>query len=309
MIRPKVFVIGAGGMVGATAASALAFKEVAHDIVLIDVAEELATAHATDINHATAYTSGVHVRKGDYNDIDEGDIIVITCGVPQKPGQTRLELLETNVHIMKDVVGNIRAQGKLVTIIVVSNPVDVLTYVAAKESGLPKGRVFGTGTTLDTARLKVTLANALDVSQKDVHGFILGEHGDSSFPALSSTTVAGMPLADFPGYKKEMTETLDQDIRNAAYKIVAAKTASKYGIGHVVAQLVGSLMQRTRTIYPVCSPVEGEYGLDGVVLGLPHFVSAKGVEIIDSYPLADDEKQKLADSAEIIKKAIKSVGY
>jgi L-lactate dehydrogenase len=312
MLRPKVFVIGAGGMVGATAASALAFKEIAHDIILIDVAEELAHAHATDINHATAYTSGVHVRKGDYNDIEENDIIVITCGVarsPERPDQTRRELLGTNVHIIKDVVGKIRAQGKLVTIIVVSNPVDVLTYVAVKESGLPKGRVFGSGTTLDTARLKVTLANALGVSQKDVHGYVLGEHGDSSFPTLSSTTVAGIPVSDFPGFKSAMTDNLDEDIRAAAYRIVAAKTASKYGIGHVVAQLVEALMKRSRTIYPVCSLAEGEYGLHDVVLGLPSVVSADGVKIVDNYPLNAEEKAKLQKSAEIITSAIRSIGY
>lgn len=309
MIRPKVFVIGAGGMVGATAASALAFKEVAHDIILIDIAEELADAHATDINHATAYTSGVHVRKGDYDDIAEGDIIVITCGVAQKPGQTRLDLLTTNVHIIKDVVGKIKQQGKLVPIVMVSNPVDVLTYVATKEAGLPKGRVFGTGTTLDTARLRVTLANTLDVSQQHMHGYVLGEHGDSSFPALSAMTIAGIPVADFPGYKPEMTESIDEDIRAAAYRIVAAKTASKYGIGQVVAQLVEALMRDSKAIYPVCSLAHGEYGLHDVVLGLPHTVSAQGVSILDNYPLSTEEQQKLAASAEVVEAAIKSVGY
>jgi L-lactate dehydrogenase len=309
MARPTVFIIGAGGMVGATAASALAIKEIAHEIVLIDVAEELVHAHATDINHSTAYTSGVHVRKGDYADIQEGDIIVITCGVAQKPGQNRLQLLETNVHIIKDVVGKIMAQGKLVTIVMVSNPVDVLTYVALKESGLPKERVFGTGTTLDTARLRVTLANALGVSQKDINGYVMGEHGDSSFTAISGLNVSGIPLSQFPGYTKTMTDNLEQDIRDSVYKIIAANTASKYGIGHVIAQIVESLMNGSKSVFPVCSLVEGEYGLNDVVVGLPSLVSHDGAKIVDNYPLTAEERQKLHDSAAIVRKAIQSVGY
>jgi L-lactate dehydrogenase len=309
MAGPKVFIIGAGGMVGATAASALAIKETVHEIVLIDVAEGLVHAHATDINHATAYTAGVHVRKGDYVDIEENDIIVITCGVPQKPGQPRLELLETNAKIMKEVVGKIMQQGKLVTIIVVSNPVDVLTYVALKESGLPKERVFGTGTTLDTARLRVTLANMLGASQKQVQGYVLGEHGDSSFTAISTLNIAGVPLTNFPGFTKAMTDTLEQDIRDSVYKIIAGGTASKYGIGHVIVQLVEALMQRTHSVFPVCSLVEGEYGLNDVVVGLPSLVSHQGATIIDNYPLTAEEEKKLNISADIVKDAIKSLGY
>lgn len=306
---PKVFIIGAGGAVGATAASALAFKEVVHDIVLIDIAEDLAHAHATDINHATAYSSGVRVRKGDYHDIEANDIIVITCGVAQKPGQPRLELLATNAKIMKDVVGKIMAQGKQVTLVVVSNPVDVLTYVALKESGLPKERVCGTGTTLDTARLRVTLANALGVSQKDINGYVMGEHGDSSFTAISNLNVSGIPLKKFPGYKPTMTKNLEQDIRDSVYKIIAANTASKYGIGHVIAHIIRALLQDSKTIFPVCSLLEGEYGLNGVVLGLPSMVSREGAKIVDGYPLTADEQKKLQNSAKIIKAAIKSIGY
>lgn len=306
-MKRSVFIIGAGGMVGATAAHAIAIKEIVSNIVLIDVAEDLVHGQATDINHATAYTNGVHVRVGDYNEIEEDDIIVITCGLPQKPGQSRLELLGANARIVKDVVGKVMAQGKHVFILMVANPVDVLTHVALKASGLPKERVFGSGTTLDTARLRVTLANGLHVSQQQVGAYILGEHGDSSFPALSSATIGGVPLTEFPGFKASLVETIDQDIRAAAYKIIEAKKATYYGIGHVIAKLVEALVRDTASVFPVCSLVEGEYDLHDVVLGLPSLVSSKGVQILDHYPLNTTELQQLHTSAKVIQKATASV--
>ncbi|HEV7454889.1 MAG TPA: hypothetical protein VGO07_06545, partial [Candidatus Saccharimonadales bacterium] len=241
MQKRTVFVIGAGGMVGATAAQALAIKEIVSDIVLIDVAEELVHGQAMDINHATAFTDGVHVRVGDYHEIKEDDIVVITCGIAQKPGQSRRELLAVNADIITDVAGKVMAQGKPVFILMVANPVDVLTDVALRVSGLPKERVFGTGTTLDSARLCVTLAHNLHVSQQAVQAFILGEHGDSSFPALSNATVDGIPLADFPGFDPAMIEDISDDIRAAAYRIIEAKKSTYYGIGNVVAKIVEAL--------------------------------------------------------------------
>lgn len=309
MSQRSVFVIGGGGMVGATAAQALAIKEVAHDIVLIDVAEDLVYGQAMDINHATAFTNGVQVRVGDYDEIKEDDIIVITSGAPQKPGQTRLELIDINAGIIKDVVAKVMRQGKPVYIIVVANPVDVLTYVALKVSGLPKERVFGTGTTLDTARLRVTLANSLEVSQKHIHAYILGEHGDSSFPALSNSTVGGVPLADFPGFRPQVTETIDNDIRQAAYKIIEAKKSTYYGIGNVVAKIVEALQRETSSIFPVCSLVEGEYGLHNVVLGLPSLVSSRGVKVLDRYPLSEHEKSQLQHSADVVGEAISRITF
>jgi len=270
MHKRTVFVIGGGGMVGATAAQVLAIKEVVSDIVLIDVAEELVHGQAMDINHATAFTNGVHVRVGGYADMQDDDIVVIACGVPQgRDGnaESRLDLVSKNAGIIRSVVGNIKAQGKQVYIVMVSNPVDVLTYIALKESGLPKERVFGTGTVLDTARLRVALANTLQVSQRHVHADVLGEHGDSSFPILSHATIGGIPLADFPGYDAAMMATIADDIRKAAYRIIEAKKATYYGIGHVVAQVVEALQGERASIMPVCSLAEGEYGLHDVVEG------------------------------------------
>lgn len=303
MRRPKVFVVGGGGMVGATVAQALAIREAVHDIVLIDVAEELVRGQAMDINHATAYTSGVHVRVGAYDEIEEDDIVVITCGAAQKPGQTRLELLEINAKIIEDVVTKVMAQGRPVYILMVANPVDVLTRIALKVSGLPKERVFGSGTCLDTARLRVALAEQLHVSQQAVEAYILGEHGDSSFAALSHATVGGVPLKDFPGFNSAMVETIEGDIRAAAYQIIAAKRSTYYGIGYVVAKLVEALLHDRASIYPVCSLTAGEYGMHDVVMGLPSLVSSKGVKILDKYPLDTEERQKLQHSAQVLQQA------
>jgi len=294
-------------MVGATAAQAIVIKEIVSDVVLIDVAKDLVHGQAADINHAAAYTNGVHVRVGDYDEIKEDDIVVIASGLAQKPGQTRLELLESNARITEDVVSKVMAQGKPVFILMVANPVDVLTHVALKVSGLPKERVFGTGTTLDTARLQVTLANALGVSQQQVQAYVLGEHGDSSFPALSSAAIGGIPLANYPGFDPKIIETIGQDIRDAAYKIIEAKKSTYYGIGHVVAKLVEALVRDTEGIFPVCSLTSGEYGLHDVVVGLPSLINSKGVQILDGYPLIASESTRLHESAEIIKLAVGSL--
>jgi L-lactate dehydrogenase len=304
MKKQTVFIVGAGGMVGATAAQALAIKEVVSEIVLIDVAEELVAGQAMDINHASAFARDVHVRVGVYDEIKDDDIVVVTCGLAQKPGQTRLELLDANVAIIRDVVTKITAGGRSIYIVMVANPVDVLTKVALDVSGLPKERVFGTGTMLDTARYRVTLANKLGLSQQEINGYVLGEHGDSSFPALSGTVVGGVPLTEFPGYSDKLVATIDKDIRDAAYRIIEAKKSTYYGIGSVIARIVEALTSNTASVLPVCSLANGEYGLDGVVIGLPSLVSHKGVQIIEGYPLSSDELDHLHESAKIVKEAI-----
>lgn len=303
MSQPKVFIIGAGGMVGATAAQALAIKEVVHEIILIDVAEDLVAGQAMDINHGAAFATSVHVRVGDYDEIERDDIVVITCGLPQKPGQSRRELLDTNAGIVRTVVGKVMAQGQPVFIVMVANPVDVLTHVALEASGLPKERVFGTGTSLDTARLQVTLANKLHVRPQAVQAYILGEHGDSSFPALSSAAIGGVPLAKFPGFQADMVKGLAQEIRGNAYKIIAAKHSTYYGIGNTVAVVVDALLCPTDTVLPLCLLTAGEYGLRDVVIGLPALISNKGARILDGYPLNAEERQLLHTSADIIRAA------
>lgn len=195
------------------------------------------------------------------------------------------------------------AQGKPVFILMVTNPVDSLTQVALEASGLPKERVFGTGTALDTARLRVTLAHGLHVSQQSVQAYIFGEHGDSSFPALSHASVGGVPLNKFPGYSDKLVATIGQDIRDAACRIIEAKKATYYGIGHVIAKIIEAMVSDRPSIFPVCSLAEGEYGLEDVVIGLPSLVSSRGVRILEDYPLSEAEMGQLHASAAVIRKA------
>lgn len=305
LVKRTVFIIGAGGMVGATAAHTLAVKELVSNIVLIDTDYVRANGQSMDISHATAHTKGVHVRIGGYDEIRENDIIVITCGktMSKHAVTTRLELLDANAGIIKDVVAKIMAQGKKVYIVVVTNPVDIMTSVALGVSGLPKERVFGTGTAIDTARLQVLLADRLHVSPQKVQAYVLGEHGDSSFAALANATVDGVPLAKIPGFKEEVIASLDNTIHTVAHEIVKAKQATYFGISQVIAKIVEGLTQDSSIILPVCSLTAGEYGLRDVVISLPALIDTTGVHILDEYKLSTAEQRLLQRSASIIKQA------
>ncbi len=307
MNKQKLVIIGGGGMVGATAAYACALRSVVEEIVLIDRNADLVWGQAADINDAMGLDRNVEVRAGDYSDIATDDIVVITAGAPQQPGQTRLELVGVNANIMRDIVKNIMAGGAKPYLVVVSNPVDVLTYVALKESGLPKARVFGTGTTLDTSRLKSYLADALNVDSKAVDAYILGEHGDSSFSTIETAQVGEVPIREYPGFTDELVDNIEQKIRDRAYRVIDTKKSTYFAIGFVISKIVSALRHSAHTVYPVCSLAEGEYGLDNVVLGLPSAISSDGVKILAGYPLTDREKKLLAHSAEIVGEAIRSL--
>ena len=307
MARQKVFIVGGGGMVGATSAYALAIEKASEEIVLIDVNEQLVWGQAADINDAMGFDSGVLVRTGNYDEIATDDIVVITAGLAQQPGQSRLELLGTNAGIIRDIVGKIVAGGAQPFIVMVTNPVDVLTYVALKASGLPKSRVFGTGTTLDTSRLRSEIADKLKVHSREVDAYILGEHGDSSFSTIDRADVGEIPISAFPGYSQEAFANIDQEIRDRVYHIIDAKKSTYYAIGQVVTKIVIALRRSTLSIFPACSLLEGEYGLHDVVLGLPTAISNQGVQILGGYELTDDERAKLSHSAEVVSQAIDSV--
>jgi len=305
--KQKLVIVGGGGMVGATAAYACALRSVVEEIVLIDRNADLVWGQAADINDAMGLDRNVEVRAGDYSDIATDDIVVITAGSPQMPGQTRLELIGVNANIMRDIVKNIMAGGAKPYLVIVSNPVDVLTYVALKESGLPKTRVFGTGTTLDTSRLKSYLADALNVDSKAVDAYILGEHGDSSFSTIETAQVGEVPIRKYPGFTDELVDNIEQKIRDRAYRVIDTKKSTYFAIGFVISKIVSALRHSAHTVYPVCSLAEGEYGLDNVVLGLPSAISSDGVKILAGYPLTDREKELLARSAEIVGEAIRSL--
>ena len=307
MNKQKLVIVGGGGMVGATAAYACALRSVVEEIVLIDRNADLVWGQAADINDAMGLDRNVEVRAGDYSDIATDDIVVITAGSPQMPGQTRLELVGVNANIMRDIVKNIMAGGAKPYLVVVSNPVDVLTYVALKESGLPKTRVFGTGTTLDTSRLKSYLADALNVDSKAVDAYILGEHGDSSFSTIETAQVGEVPIREYPGFTDELVDNIEQKIRDRAYRVIDTKKSTYFAIGFVISKIVSALRHSAHTVYPVCSLVEGEYGLDNVVLGLPSAISSDGVKILAGYPLTEREQAALRHSAEIVSEIIRSL--
>ena len=307
MGKQKVVIVGAGGMVGASTAYALALRSVVEEIVLIDRTEDMAWGQAADINDAMGLDRSVSVRLGTYDDIATDDIVVISAGAPQQPGQTRMELLGINVGIMRDIIQNIMKNGAQPYLVVVSNPVDVMTYVALKESGLPKNRVMGTGTTLDTSRLKSLIADGLGVNSRDVDAYILGEHGDSSFSTIETAQIGEIPLREYPGYTDELVENVEQKIRDRAYKIIETKKSTYFAIGFVVSKIVSALRQSTSTIYPVCSLVEGEYGLENVVLGLPSMINDEGVKILAGYPLTDRERDALHASSRVVQQAISDI--
>ena len=304
MNKQKLLIVGGGGMVGATAAYACALRSVIEEIVLIDRNEDLAWGQAADINDAMGIDRNVVVHTGDYSDINDDDIVVITAGAPQLPGQTRLELIDVNAKIMRDIVKNIMANGAKPYLVIVSNPVDVLTYVALKESGLPKNRVFGTGTTLDTSRMKSYLADAFNVDSKAVDAYILGEHGDSSFSTIETAQIGEVPIKEYPGFTEEMIDGIEQKVRDRAYRVIETKKSTYFAIGFVVSKIVSALRKSTHTVYPVCSLAEGEYGLNNVVLGLPSTISSDGVKILAGYPLTEREKESLNTSAGIIAEMI-----
>ena len=304
MNKQKLLIVGGGGMVGATAAYACALRSVIEEIVLIDRSEDLAWGQAADINDAMGIDRNVVVHTGNYSDINDDDIVVITAGAPQLPGQTRLELIDVNAKIMRDIVKNIMANGAKPYLVIVSNPVDVLTYVALKESGLPKNRVFGTGTTLDTSRMKSYLADAFNVDSKAVDAYILGEHGDSSFSTIETAQIGEVPIREYPGFTEEMIDGIEQKVRDRAYRVIETKKSTYFAIGFVVSKIVSALRKSTHTVYPVCSLAEGEYGLNNVVLGLPSTISSDGVKILAGYPLTEREKESLNKSAGIISEMI-----
>ena len=304
MNKQKLLIVGGGGMVGATAAYACALRSVIEEIVLIDRSEDLAWGQAADINDAMGIDRNVVVHTGNDSDINDDDIVVITAGAPQLPGQTRLELIDVNAKIMRDIVKNIMANGAKPYLVIVSNPVDVLTYVALKESGLPKNRVFGTGTTLDTSRMKSYLADAFNVDSKAVDAYILGEHGDSSFSTIETAQIGEVPIREYPGFTEEMIDGIEQKVRDRAYRVIETKKSTYFAIGFVVSKIVSALRKSTHTVYPVCSLAEGEYGLNNVVLGLPSTISSDGVKILAGYPLTEREKELLNKSAGIIAEMI-----
>lgn len=310
--RQKVAIIGCG-FVGASCAFALMQSGMFSEMVLIDVDKNRAEGEAMDISHGMPFAKPSKIYAGDYDDIIDAGIIVITAGANQKPDETRLDLVHKNVKIFRSIIPQISERNCGGILLVVSNPVDVLTYVAAKLSGFTENRVIGSGTVLDTARLKRAVSEHLTVDSRSVHAFIIGEHGDSEIAAWSGANISGIPLSDFcelRGHYKyaENTTRIAEEVKNSAYEIIEKKQATYYGIAMSVRRICEVILRDEKSILPVSSIMYGEYGISDVALSMPAIVGKNGVETKVPITLSGDELERLQQSASMLRDVLDEVG-
>ena len=308
----KLAVIGCG-FVGSASAFALMQSGLFSEMVLIDANRARAEGEALDISHGLPFAKPMKIYAGDYPDLADASLIVVTAGAGQKPGETRLDLVKKNVSIFRSIIPSITQYNKEAILLIVANPVDILTYAAAKLSGFPENRVFGTGTVLDTARLKYLLGEHLQVDSRAVHAFILGEHGDSEIVAWSSANVSGLPLHNFcemRGYfdHDAAMETLAAGVKNSAYEIIDKKGATYYGIAMSVRRVCEAIVRDEKSILPVSSVQHGSYGIQDVALSLPAVVGKDGVETIVPIALSEEEIAARRASAQTLKDVLDAQG-
>ena len=309
----KVAIVGCG-FVGSSSAFALMQSGLFSEMVLIDVDKGRAEGEALDISHGTPFGNPMKIYAGDYEDAADAAVIVVTAGAAQKPGETRLDLVNKNVSIFKSIIPRIREVGFEGILLIVSNPVDVLTYAAMKMSGLPESHVLGSGTVLDSARLKEALGAHLDVDPRNVHAYIIGEHGDSELAVWSSANVSGVPLSDFcemRGHYDHLAseKKIAEDVKNAAYHIISKKHATYYGIAMSVRRLCTAIMRDEKHVLPVSSLMVGEYGLDDICISMPTIVGRNGVECRVPVSLSNEEYAELHRSADALKEVMSQVNF
>ena len=310
----KVGIIGSG-MVGATTAYALMMRGIGREIVLVDQNTARAQAEADDIMHAVPFANPMDVSAGGYGDLANCRVVVLTAGSAQKPGETRLQLLSRNAGILKSIVSQVLAYAPQATLLVATNPVDVMTHLTARyacEHGALPCRVIGSGTTLDTARFRSLLSQRLGVDPQHIHSYVVGEHGDSEVLAWSLVTVGGVPLAEFcrqrqVPFDEAIRREVDEGVRRAAYAIIQGKGATYYGIGSALASIVKAILRDERTIRTVCSPMDEVAGVKDVTLSLPHLLGEGGVLGTLPLPFDAEESAQLSASANVIRQAIESV--
>lgn len=306
MMNPRKVAIVGCGFVGSSIAFSLMQKSIYSEMVLIDANHAKAEGEAMDLGHGLPYTASMDIYAGDYSDVGDCSLIIVTAGANQKPGETRLDLIEKNVGILKNILPQITATPFEGILMMVANPVDVLTYAAQRISGYPVTRVFGSGTVLDTARLKYVLGRHLDVDSRSVHAIIIGEHGDSELPVWSSANISGIDLNHFCELRghyqhEDSMKRLYEDVRDSAYQIIERKGATYYGIAMAVARIAESLVKDEQAILPVSVELQGEYGLNGLALSIPSVIGKNGIEKVLEIPLSEDESAKLQFSAAQLK--------
>jgi L-lactate dehydrogenase len=312
MQQRKVVIIGAGA-VGATYCYALAQSGLADEIVLTDKNEDLMKGQVLDLVHGQSFFPTVGIRSGTIEDCSDAQLVVITAGAAQKPGETRLQLIKKNAEITGNIAEEIANSGCKGIILVVSNPVDILTYVVLKRSGWEKGRVIGSGTVLDSSRFRHLLSKHCGVDVHNVHAYILGEHGDSEFAAWSMTNIAGISIDEYCPVCaqcddwKNQRKLIEQQVRDSAYHIINYKGSTQFAVGLALVRITGAILRSQNSVLSVSTLLESDFGISDVCLSVPCVVTDQGVARIIESPLSPDELRLLTISADILRKAIESL--
>lgn len=299
----KVVLIG-DGVVGSAYAFSVIQQSLAEELVIINKSNERSVGDALDLEDATPFTAPVKVKAGSYQDCKDADIITICAGAAQKPGETRLKLVERNLKIMKEIVQEVVNTGFNGIFLIAANPVDILTYAVQKISGFPAHKVIGSGTSLDSARLRVAIGKKLAIDPRDVHVDMLAEHGDSEFAAYSCGTIGGTPLMDYVlanGLTKQELLKLEEQVRNKAYEIINRKGATYYGVATALARITKAILYDQNTVLPVSAYLDGEYGEKDIYLGTPAVIDKDGIQKVVELPLDSREQEALINSASVLR--------
>jgi L-lactate dehydrogenase len=314
MTKPKVSIIGAGN-VGSTFAFALMAKGIVREIVLIDRNADKAEGQCIDLNHGMSFTHPTEIYPAGYEGCENSDIVVITAGTKQKPGQTRIDLVQTNTDIFKEIVPAILEYAKDAIIIVVTNPVDILAYITMKISGLPSNKVLGSGTVLDTSRFRYLISQHCELDPRNVHAYIIGEHGDTELPVWSNASIGGMQIHKYCSICKKFNhckrekelEKLFEEVKNAAYKIIETKGATYYAIALALVKIVETILRDENSILPVSTLINDYYNADDLYLSLPSKVNRGGVEKFLTIELSEQEQRLFRKSVSSLKNIIKGI--
>lgn len=305
-MKNKIILVG-DGAVGSSYAFALTLLGVGRELGIIDVNKDKADGDAMDLSDALSFTAPKDIYAANYDDCKDADIVVITAGLPQKPGETRLDLVEKNLKILKDIVTSVVSSGFNGIFVVASNPVDILTYATWKYSGFNANRVIGTGTMLDSSRLRKEIAELSKVDPRSVHAYIMGEHGDSEFAVWSHANIGGLPIDEWVKHNKVDENSLLSSfnkVRDAAYEIINKKGATFYGIAAAMANLTKAILNNENSIYSVSAYLRGEYGHEDIYVGVPAIINANGVKTVLEIPLTDNEQERMDESVQILKDII-----
>ncbi|MBW9147231.1 L-lactate dehydrogenase [Clostridium sp. CM028] len=305
----KISIIGAG-FVGSTTAFALMTGGLASEIVIVDINKEKAEGEAMDLSHGASFVRPIEITSGEYSDTKDSDIVIITAGIGQKPGETRLTCISKNLKIFQSIVPEVVKFSPNSILLVVSNPVDVLTYITYKLSGFPSNRVIGSGTVLDTSRFKYLLSQHFEIDARNIHTYIMGEHGDSEIATWSLTSIAGMNVDEYCDMcpKKcggEMKFDIYKEVKEAAYTIIKKKGATYYAVALAIKRIVEAILSNENSILTVSSLLKGEYGIQDIYMGVPTILGREGVKKILQVKLNEDETDKLLESSKVLKTVIK----